>query len=786
MKTASYKGAQVEYVTSGEILEHALEIDRTHWNAGTSRRIAAVLRLDDWAHATIELSDEDTGRKQLKAFIRVLDAPPPHKTSSVTDVTDTPLSVTDSQNGVSPHKTSSVTDVTDVTDSLEIQADTANNLSRTCEDHARPNKSSHVRKGPCSVLQEFIEMPCVSVTSVTDSDDRSHDTLVTDGAVIVRPTIDPGNLEYVCTPTRAEGILRELQGEPLIGMDFETTHLDPLIGHIRLVQLAVPGRTVVLDMHQIPAELLRPLLTQPSRFVGHNLKFELRYLASAGLPWPKHLTDTMHLAQMLGASAEKRPKGYYSLEGVVERELALSLDKTLQVSAWDGELSQEQIFYAARDAAAELPLYHRLTEATTTAHLDRIRDLEEACLPALAWMEMAGVLIDETAWQDRAERDVLELGIVETELCALLHAALAPGIVLPKAPEAINWSSPKQVLGVLQALGAVDITSTAEVILARLASDYPLAARLLDHRHFSQRKKNGGATWLRQFVHPLTHRVHADYIQLGSRAGRMSCTQPNMQQIPKSADYRTSIIAAPGHVLLKADYSQIELRLAALIAPEPIMLAALEAGEDLHRRTAAHLLGRDQAAVTPHQRTLAKALNFGLIYGMGAERLQSQALRDYNIRLTLQEATQHREAFFRLYPTLRGWQNATGALLRYDGAIDVRTLLGRRRLGITRYTEAVNTPVQGAAADGFKLAMARLYTHRHEAPEARLIMCVHDELVVECPVAQAEEAASWLTRHMEAAMDEVVQGQVPIEVEVQIGRDWAGTPYSIEGPGGCV
>jgi DNA polymerase I-like protein with 3'-5' exonuclease and polymerase domains len=387
------------------------------------------------------------------------------------------------------------------------------------------------------------------------------------------------------------------------------------------------------------------------------------------------------------------------------------------------------------------------------------------------------VLIDEHAWQERSRRDVLELGIVETDLCTLLNQAVGQGIGLPQAPEAVLWTSPKQVLAVLQALGA-QITSTAELVLAQIAADYPLAARLLDHRHLSQRRKNGGAKWLRDFIHPLTHKVHADYQQVGTRAGRMSCTRPNMQQIPKSADYRTSIIAAPGHVLLKADYSQIELRLAALIAPEPIMLQALKDGEDLHRRTAAHLLGCDVAAVTPHQRTLAKALNFGLIYGMGSERLQSQARKDYNIRLTLDEATQHREAFFRLYPNLRGWQNATGALLRYEGSIDARTLLGRRRLGIQRYTEAVNTPVQGSAADGFKLAIARLYAHRHEVPEAQLIMCVHDELVAECPAEQAEPTAAWLTRHMQAAMEEVVQGQVPIEVEVQIGKDWAGTPYT--------
>jgi DNA polymerase-1 len=567
--------------------------------------------------------------------------------------------------------------------------------------------------------------------------------------------------------------------QPLVGLDIETTGLDPLLARIRLVQLAMPGRTLVLDMDHIPFPVLAPVFQAPIRFVGHNIKFELRHFAVAGVPWPALVSDTMHLAQLLGASGETRPKGYYSLEGVVERELGLALDKTLQQSEWSEELSREQILYAARDAAAEIQLYPILTVACTAAGLDRIRALEEDCLPALAWMEAAGVRIDEAAWQQRATQDVLQLGIIEADLCRLLHDAAGPGCELPLVPEAVNWQSTQQVLAVLHALGATQETSTAEVVLTRLAPDYPLVARLLEYRHLAQRIKNGGATWLRQYLHPLTNRVHADYQQVGSRAGRMSCSHPNMQQIPKSADYRTSIIAGAGNVLLKADYGQLQLRLAAVQAPEPGMLQALRDGAKLHERTAAYVLGCAEDAVTPEQRQLAKALNFGLLFGMGAKAFQEQALKGYGVSLTLAEATQHREAFFRLYPGLRQWHRATGAQLDAEGSLDVRTPLGRRRTHIERYTEALNTPVQGAEADGFKLAVARLYAHRHDAPNARLLMCVHDEIVVECPAAQAHETAQWLKYHMVQAMKEVVQDQVPIEVEVKIGKDWAGTPLPV-------
>jgi DNA polymerase-1 len=488
------------------------------------------------------------------------------------------------------------------------------------------------------------------------------------------------------------------------------------------------------------------------------------------------MSDTMHLAQLLGASGDTRPQRYYSLEGVVERELGLGLDKTLQKSDWSGEVSHEQLLYAARDAAAELPLFHLLTAACAAAGLDRIRALEEACLPALAWMEAAGVLVDDAAWMVRSEKDVLELGILAADLCTLLHDAHAQGVVLPQAPEAVNWNSPAQILQVLHALGADHITSTGELLLTQLAPDYPFAARFLEYRHMAQRIKNGGAKWLRDWIHPITHRVHAEYFQIGSRAGRMSCAHPNMQQIPKSRDYRTSIIAGPGNVLLKADYGQLQLRLAAVAAPEPIMRDAFRDKKDLHKRTAAYVLGLDEAVVTEDQRTLAKAINFGLLFGMGDRRFREETRKKYKIELSPEEARHHRDAFFKLYPGLRAWHRATGAVLRSEGAIEARTPLGRRRTNLQRYTECLNTPIQGAEADGFKLAVARLYAHRHEVPEARLIMCVHDEIVAEAPAAHAADAAAWLTRHMQAAMDEVVKHEVPIEVEVKIGKDWAGTP----------
>jgi DNA polymerase I len=529
----------------------------------------------------------------------------------------------------------------------------------------------------------------------------------------------------------------------------------------------------VVDALQCSVQPLRPLLHSPVEFLGHNLKFELHMLAAAGLPWPTNLVDTMLLAQLLGATAQKGVKVSYSLQDVAQRTLGVRLDKTLQTSDWRGAVSPEQLQYAARDAAILLPLVDALVPEAQAVGLTQVLALEHACLPALVWMEQAGVPVDSDRWMDLAHRQTHTAAKYEAELQAMhAHARPHGGALFPAS---VNWQSHEQVLAVLADRGH-QVPNTAADTLAPLVAQDPLVAHLLAYREAGLRARTFGEKFLRKHLHPLSRRVHADDFQLGSRAGRMSCGHPNMQNIPRSSAYRACFRATDGQCLIKADYSQIELRIAALMASEATMLAAFQAGEDIHRLTAARLLGVALTEVTKPHRQMAKAVNFGLIYGMGAPRLQQHAQQQYRVSLTLDEAKAHRHAFFDLYPRLRRWHRATGAVLDREGSIETRTLTNRRRLAVAKYTEALNTPVQGTGADGMKAALARLWTHRHEAPDARLIASIHDEVVAECPIEQADETAAWMQRHMQAAMSAIVQDGVPIEVETTIGQDWAGTP----------
>jgi DNA polymerase-1 len=310
-----------------------------------------------------------------------------------------------------------------------------------------------------------------------------------------------------------------------------------------------------------------------------------------------------------------------------------------------------------------------------------------------------------------------------------------------------------------------------EETLARLAEREPLAQLLLDYREQAKRVGTYGLGAL-QHIAPSTGRMHADWIQMGSRAGRMSCSKPNLQQVPRTPAYRECFRPGAGRALVKADYSQIELRIAAEIANDERLLSAYANGEDVHALTAAEVLSRRNGEVTPEARQAAKAINFGLMYGCGVPRLRQSAKSEYGVELSAAEGRQFRTRFFELYRGLKGWHR------QHRGEacpIDTRTLAGRRRLAVTRYTEQINTPVQGTGADGFKAALALLWETRDRCPSAAPILAVHDEVVLECDRADAGRAREWLTACMVRGMSAFLT-RVPVVVDAKIARDWSGTP----------
>jgi len=589
-------------------------------------------------------------------------------------------------------------------------------------------------------------------------------------AAVVRDEGPAAPYTMLTTARDVEDMLTIVRAAPVVGVDTETTGLDPLTDRLRLIQLATHDAAYLLDPGQVDPRALAPLFDAPAGagplLVTQNAAFDLRFLRQAGLTMPTgaRLFDTELADRLLTASSYKagRAPVKHDLGAIAERMLGLPLDKSAQTSNWAGALTAEQLRYAALDAFVLPLLYDQLRTALAHAELERVAALEMTALPAVAWLMETGVPFDGDAWRRLAAPAEQEAARIEQDLTLL---AATGGLFAGSST--VNWASPSQVAALLRARGH-DVTSTDEAALHHLVdAGEPLAALLLRHREASKRASTYGLDYLKH-IHPRTGRIHASFRQLGSEAGRMSANDPNVQQVPRGKTYRACVRPGPGRVLIKADYAQIELRLAAEIAPDERLVAAFQRGDDLHTVTAQTVLGKTD--VTKADRQAAKAVNFGLLYGMGSKGLRQYAADEYGVQWSEDEAQAVRGRFFAQYRGLKAWHRG-----QPDGEIDTRTVAGRRRLGVDRYTEKLNTPVQGSGADGLKAALGLLWETRERAPGAVPVLVVHDEIVVECDCDQAEQARDWVVDAMRTGMETVLH-RVPAEVEATICVDWSGTP----------
>jgi DNA polymerase-1 len=546
----------------------------------------------------------------------------------------------------------------------------------------------------------------------------------------------------------------------LVGLDIETTGLDPRCDRVRLLSLCCDttdggAATYVVDCFAVdPAPLWAALASVT--VVGHNLLFDLQFLARLGFE-PGACRDTLLESQVLHAG-ERGLR--HALAACCERELGEAVSKEEQASDWSGELTATQLRYAAHDADLVRRLHNVLMPKLAAAGLTETAAIENRALPAVAWLSSSGVGFDRAAWLALADGAQAEA----ERLAGELDRAAPPRAQGELFGSGWKWDSPQHVAAALAAVGQA-VAGTDDDTLAAL--DHPLAALLRDYRAAKKLATTYGAKWLKGS--DRDGRVYAGWRQLGAHSGRMACSAPNLQNLPRDARYRRCFTAPPGRVLVKADYSQIELRIAAKVANETAMIEAYRRGEDLHTLTARLLLGKPD--VSKADRQLAKSVNFGLLYGMGAKAFRAYARSHYGVGLTEAEAEQYRKAFFAAYPALRRWHGQVGRT--QDRPVETRTLAGRRCLNVGRFTEKLNLGVQGTGADGLKKALALLWERRRECPGAVPVLVVHDEVVIECDADQAQDAAEWLKRAMLDGMAPLV-APVPVAVEVAVARTWGG------------
>ncbi|MHB1424764.1 MAG: DNA polymerase [Gemmataceae bacterium] len=565
---------------------------------------------------------------------------------------------------------------------------------------------------------------------------------------------------------KAEKAIRRSQR---IAVDLETTGLDSRKDRVRLLQLATERGVFIVDAFAVDPAPLWPALAG-KEVVFHNAHFDVLFLHSLGFDF-SIITIRDSLIQSVLLTAGDRSQRN-ALAAVAERYLGYALDKTHQKSDWSGELTPDMLAYAAQDPLTTRDVYESLQSDIDAAHLRNVADLEHRCLPAVLWMSTAGVGFDREAWLQlaaKAENEATALGQRLKEL--------APPKPAPKKPTKTdgqdwNWNSEKQVKKIFDLLG-FRLESTSVEALASV--DHPVADTLRRYRVAAKMAKTYGRNWLDYIG--ADGRIRCNWKQMEAITGRMACEQPNLQNLPKDPAYRRCFIAPPGRILVKADYSQIELRIAAKVAGERAMIEAFVAGKDLHRLTAQQLTGREE--ITPEERSLAKPVNFGLIYGLGAPALARKAKLEYRVELSTKQAEKYRSAWFAAWPGIVRWhreleRQRVRQILGREPA-ETRTLTGRRTIVEKNlwFGARANYVVQGTGGDGIKAALALLWERRDQCPHAFAILAVHDEIVIEADEDKAEQAEKWLKEVMIDAMAPLID-PVPCEVETKIGRTWGG------------
>src|ERR1041385_2887872 len=437
------------------------------------------------------------------------------------------------------------------------------------------------------------------------------------------------NTQYQLVKTADElrRAVEDLSTRNAIGLDTETTDLDPYLARLRLIQLATSDNVYIVDFNHFadgdPKQSdalapLRKLLTAPRPIkIAHNAKFDAKFL--------KHnlgvdivgLFDTLLASQLVSAGDIEERHG---LEAIAGRYLNEGFDKSERLSNWEFELSEAQLEYAARDAAVLIPLREKLIEKIKANDLVRCAQLEFECVMPVVDLELAGFYMDKHRWLE-------QLAIVEekrAELANELQEMLGEGVAqasLFGPPRAnINLDSQQQVTESMNRLGIPLPDSTRNWKLQPLAAQYPVVAKLLEYRTMQKALTSYGQNMI-EFINPKTGRLHADFRQIGAPTGRFACTNPNIQQVPHAVEYRRCFMGHPeGRRLIIADYSQIELRILAEFSGDQAFTNAFKSGADLHKVTAAQVFGVSEDQVTKEQRDFAKRLNFGVVYGIGAQR----------------------------------------------------------------------------------------------------------------------------------------------------------------------
>ncbi len=582
--------------------------------------------------------------------------------------------------------------------------------------------------------------------------------------------------------------INKISSAELVAVDTETTSLDYMQAKLVGISVAVAageaayipfghdylGAPEQLDKDWVLAQL-KPLLESTEiKKVGQNLKYDMSVLAQHGIQLQGIAFDTMLESYVLDSVASR-----HDMDSLAEKYLSETTTSFSDVAGKGAsQLTFNQIAlelaapYAAEDADITLRLHQHLwPQLSSQPSLTSVfNDIELPLLPVLSRIERTGALVDGTLLFQQSQELTERLAELETQAWDM-------------AGQQFNLASPKQLGEILFEKLEIPVLkktakgapSTKEEVLQELALDYPLPKVLLEHRGLAKLKSTY-TDKLPTMINPASKRIHTSYHQAGTATGRLSSSDPNLQNIPvrtpQGRRVRQAFVPPRGWKMVAADYSQIELRIMAHLSEDPSLLGAFDAGQDIHRATAAEVFGVATEQVTADMRRSAKAINFGLIYGMSAFGLARQ------LSIGRKQAAEYIELYFERYPGVQSYMNNIRHAAAEQGYVE--TAFGRRlylpeinsRNGMRRQAAertAINAPMQGTAADIIKLAMIHVDDWLQQSGlQSRMIMQVHDELVLEVPESELELVKQGLNERMENA----ASLRVPLVVDVGVGDNW--------------
>ncbi|HLD50971.1 hypothetical protein A3K34_02455 [candidate division WWE3 bacterium RIFOXYC1_FULL_40_10] len=593
--------------------------------------------------------------------------------------------------------------------------------------------------------------------------------------------------EFITDTARAVEALKALISEKAVGVDVETTHTDPYLGALLTVQIGTETISYVFDariLHLGEIHGFSELLTNKKVIkILHNAKFDYKWIKHFTGVAMENIYDTMLAEAVLTAGLGS---GYFSLLSLAQAYAGIDMNKDIRKSfagQQHAHFTEEQLKYGAKDTLVLFPIFEQQLQKLKKENVLNVAKLEFATTSVVAEMEYRGIYVDRKKWHE-----ILDIIRVDRDKAmAEFYEAIKPYFPTAQfnlfggtAP-AINLNSQQQLMDLFNNKLKLNIPSTGVEILEE--QKHPIAQILLNYRQSEKLLSAFGESFL-ELVNPKTNRVHPEFNQMGAATGRFSCNKPNLQQIPagRTASFRTCFNPKPGYKMVVSDYSSMEMRILADLSGDEKFIKAIKDGLDLHSYTAALMFGLeytdDFKKKYPDKRQAAKAINFGLMYGMGAGSLARQ------IDVTPEDAEQYMEKYFQSYPSVRKWldKQAKDAIVHGYSM----TPAGRKRWyklpeksdpeyrkKISRIQrQAKNHPIQGTNADAIKYALVFVQERFKSGQyDGGITHTVHDEIVCEVREDQAEEFSHVLSNDMIRA-GEIFIKKVPLASEPFVGDVW--------------